>query len=352
MRRIISIILTLSILVSCTSCGLKKAENEPYSTSFQCFDTVCRITIYDKKPKKDLEKICDKLEKKCKHYDSLYNLDDSRYSVEFNNGDGSIIYKEGVHFSNKKNAVRVIGFGEEDEPLYDSIKYSKMTDGAFDVTIAPLVKLWNINGKDFKIPSDKQIKKQLKYVDYKQIDDSPGNYYLLTKMGSIDFGGIAKGFVSDLLLNELKKSKIKSALIDLGGNIYTHGKKNNSLFKVGIKKPFSNNELSATVKAKDKAIITAGIYQRYHKINGKIYSHIINPKTGYPIDNDLNSVTVISDNGTAADALSTGFMVMGLKKGMALANKTKNIEAVFIDKDNKLHLSNGLKMKGNEINIK
>lgn len=352
MRRIISLLLTLIIIVTCSSCGFKKAENKPYSITFQCFDTICSITIYDEKPKKDLEKIADKLEKKCIHYDSLYNLDDSRYSVEFHNSDGSFTYIEGVHFSNKKNAVRTIGFGEEDEPLYDSIKYSKMTDGAFDVTIAPLVKLWNINGKDFKIPSDKQIKKQLKYVDYKQIDDSPGNYYVLTKMGSIDFGGIAKGFISDLLVTELKENKIKSALIDLGGNIYTYGKKNNSLFKVGIKKPFTNNELSATVKAKDKAIITAGIYQRYHKKDGKIYSHIINPKTGYPINNDLNAVTVISDNGTAADALSTGFMVMGLKKGIALANKTKNIEAVFIDKDNNLHLTDGLKRDGKEITIK
>ena len=214
-------------------------------------------------------------------------------------------------------------------------KYSKLTDGALDITIDPIVKLWNINGDNFKIPSDSDIKEKLKLVDYKKIDDE-GNMYIIEKNQSIDLGAIA----------------------------YAYGSKEGKPFKVGIKKPFSKDELSATVNAKDKAVITAGIYQRYKKYKGKIYSHIMDPKTGRPVDNDLNSVTIISNNPAkatadeysiacvAADAYSTACMVMGLDKGMKFVNNTKDIEAVFIDKDNKLHLSKGLEMKGNEINIK
>ena len=146
--------------------------------------------------------------------------------------------------------------------------------------------------------------------------------------------------------------KIKSAIIDLGGNIYAIGSKKGKPFKVGIEKPFSHGKLIATVKAKDTSVITAGIYQRYKKKDGKIYSHIMDPKTGKPVDNDLNSVTVISKDATAADALSTGFMVMGLEKGLALANSTDGVEAVFIDKNNTLHLTDGLIQEGKEISLK
>lgn len=332
MKRFICLISILSILITCTSCSIKKAEYKPYSTSFECFDTRCTITLYDEKPTKKLEKIADKLTSICIECDELFDMAPNRYR--------------------NISSGKIFGYSEYYPDIAShAIKYSKLTYGAFDITISPIVKLWNIQSEDFKIPKDSQIKKKLKLVNYKRIKDG-GNLYTIDKNQTIDLGAIAKGYVTDVLVDELKNNKIKSAIIDLGGNIYAHGSKNKSPFKIGIKKPFRGSNLSATVLAKDTSVITAGIYQRYKKVKGKIYSHIMDPKTGRPVDNDLNSVTVISKNATAADALSTGFMVMGLDKGMKLANKTKGVEAVFIDKDNKLHLTNGLNIKKGIITIK
>ena len=334
MKRIICLILTLSLLVCCTSCGSKKDENKPKSVSFKCFDTVCSLTIYDKMTNKDFKVVSQYFKDLCKNSDE--NL--SKTNKE--------------SFVSKINKEKTLDIYDKDADIVNkSIQFSKDTKGAFDITISPIVDLWNITDKDFTVPKEQDINKALKLVDYKQIK-SDSDIYTLKKKGSIDLGAIAKGFVTDDIVKELKTGLIKSAIVDLGGNIYAHGSKNGSPFRVGIKKPFGNGKLSAIVKVKNKAVITSGIYQRYKKVNGKIYSHIMNPKTGKPINNDLYSVTVISDSGTTADALSTATMVMGLKKGMNFVNNRKDIEAVFIDKNNKLHLSKGLIKKGNIITIK
>ena len=334
MRRLISMILTISILTLCSSCSCTKYAEKPFSHTFKAYDTVCSITIYDDLSKSDWEYI----DKKLKFAGDEYNYQLDKYAT------GSFPKR-----LNEKKSVKATG--DNYDILEESIKYSKLTNGAFDITVSPLVELWGINKQDFEVPKASDINKLLSKVDYKQIklDDDTAK---LTKGGSIDFGAIGKGFIADRIIDELGDYGVSSILLDLGGNIYAHGSKYDKPFKIGIKKPFGKGELSATVKVEDMAVITAGIDQRYQKYKGKIYPHIIDPKTGYPIDNDLYSVTVISEDATTADALSTGFMVMGLDKGLKLANKTEDIEAVFIDKDNKLHLTKGLKMKGKEITIK
>ncbi|MBR2213298.1 MAG: FAD:protein FMN transferase [Eubacterium sp.] len=334
MKRLISLILVVSVLITCTSCGVKKDENKPYSASFKCFDTIVSLKVLDNIRSKDFEEVRKVFMSRCNQYDDKFSK--TRF--------GSFVKKlnKNKFFSADKECIEI---------LKDSIKYSNLTDGNFDITVSPIVDLWGIDTSHFKIPNKLKIKKYLNLVDYKQIHFD-NNTVHLTKAGSIDLGAIAKGNVTDKMVELLKYMKVKSAIIDMGGNIYAIGSKDGKPFNVGIHKPFSNGELSATVKIKDSAVITAGIDKRYKKRNGKIYPHIIDPKTGYPIDNDLNSVTVISKNATAADALSTGFMVMRLEKGLKLANKTKEIEAVFIDKDNKLHLTDGLKQDGKNITLK
>ena len=334
MKRIISLVLIISIIALCCSCGGEKTLKKPYSDSFRAFDTMCSITIYDHKTLKEYSDIIRKVRSTCTKYD--YGFD--KYTPS------SFV---SIFNSKKHNIAK----GDNYEILKKSIEYSEMTNGDFDITISPIVELWGVNTNHFKLPNNIKIKQLLNKVDYKQLHLKEHTAHL-TKGGSIDLGAIAKGYVTDKLVKVFKDMNVKSAIIDLGGNIYAVGSKNNQPFKVGINKPFGNGELIGTVKAKDTSVITAGIYQRYKEKNGKIYSHIMDPKTGKPVDNDLNSVTVISKDATAADALSTGFMVMGLNEGMALANKTNNIEAVFIDKDNKLHLTDGLKQEGREITIK
>ena len=334
MRRYICLILVLSMMTCCCSCGTKKVQNKPYSTTFRCFDTMCSLTVYDNISQKDFEELRKIFTSRCNQYDYKFSK----------TMPGS--------FVKKLNSNKFFTADKESKDiLKKSIEYSELTNGRFDITISPIVDLWRINSTNFNVPNKSQINQMLKLVDYKQIKFD-GDTVQLTKTGSIDLGAIAKGYITDKLVDMLHAAKVKSAIVDLGGNIYAYGSKNNKPFRIGIKKPFGNGELDGFIKVKDQAVITAGIYQRYKKENGKIYSHIMDPNTGYPVDNDLNSVSVISKNATAADALSTGLMVMGLDKGMKLANKTDDIEAIFIDKNNKLHLTDGLVQKGNEITIK
>ena len=349
MKKVLSFLLIIVIVLSCTGCGSKhkkkEAKLDPNTSTFKYFNTVCSVTIYDKLSKDELKRIQFRMISLCNYYDRLFNKKDKESDVFKLNRD--------------KNA----NVSYETEDVIDQAqKISIATSGDFDITISPIVDLWDINGLEYKNFTDEEINKQLKYVDFKQlttnkkIDPNNNNIMLfnvgITNKGSIDLGGIAKGYVTDILVKELKKDHVKSAVINLGGNIYVHGKKGKSLFKVGIQTPFSGNTKSAIVKTSDKAVITSGTYQRYKKMSGKIYSHIMNPHTGRPIDNDLRSATIICNEATVADGMSTAIMVMGLNKGMEFVNKTVDIEAILIDDDNKVHLSDGLKKNGDIVTLK
>ncbi|MBR2190860.1 MAG: FAD:protein FMN transferase [Eubacterium sp.] len=334
MKKKISYLLIITTMMCLCSCGCFNDGNEPYKTSFKSFDTMCSITIYDKKTSDEYDNIQRNIKTAC-----------TKFNYSFDK------YIPNSFVRNFNNTKHKIAKNDNYDILKRSIELGEKTNGSFDITISPIVELWGVNTNHFKIPTDEEIKEALAKVNYRQISLN-GNNVRLTGGGSIDLGAIGKGFVADKLVESLKNSNVKSAIIDLGGNIYAIGSKKGKPFKVGIEKPFSNGKLIATVKAKDTSVITAGIYQRYKKKDGKIYSHIMDPKTGKPVDNDLNSVTVISKDATAADALSTGFMVMGLERGMALANSTDGVEAVFIDKNNNLHLTNGLIQNGREISLK
>ena len=316
------------------SCGCFNGGNEPYKTSFRSFDTMCSITIFDKKTSAEYDNIQRNVKSLC-----------TKFNYSFDK------YIPNSFVRNFNNITHKIANNDNYDIMKRSIELGEKTNAAFDITISPIVELWGVNTNHFKIPTDDKIKEELAKVNYRQIDLN-GNNVRLTGGGSIDLGAIAKGFAADKLVESLKNANIKSAIVDLGGNIYAIGSKKGKPFKVGIEKPFGKGKLIATVKTTDTSVITAGIYQRYKKKDGKIYSHIMDPRTGKPVDNDLNSVTVISKDATAADAFSTGFMVMGLERGMALANSTDGVEAIFIDKNNQLHLTNGLVQEGKVISIK
>jgi thiamine biosynthesis lipoprotein len=254
--------------------------------------------------------------------------------------------------SNTKKFVKI------SQDTYDlisaSLDFSSISNGAFDITISPIVDLWDINNNPH-VPSYHDIKSNLKKVNYKNIVMDNNKIKLTKKNASIDLGAIAKGYVADKLKTFLTDKGVSSGIINLGGNILTIGNNNNKDFVIGIKKPFGNgdDDYSAKVSVSDMSVVTSGVYERYFKQNGKIYHHIMNPSTGYPVKNNLYSVTIISDNSTQGDALSTTCFVLGLKKGLKLINSYKNIYAVFITNDYKIHLSDGLIMDSkNNISIK
>ena len=213
----------------------------------------------------------------------------------------------------------------------EAFKISDFTDGAFDITVAPLLDLWGFRTKKYAVPREEQIQEALKTVGYNnQVD-------------TYDFGGIAKGYAGDKVSSLLKERGIDSAIISLGGNIHAIGTKpNGDLWKVGIQNPDGEGYVGY-VKVNDCAVVTSGGYERYFESGEMKYSHIINPKSGKPADSGVKSVTVISKSGMLADALSTAFYVMGTEKTHKLCNASEcnydNIKfsVVLIDSENKIH---------------
>lgn len=321
------IIFTITVLLTACDAASDNTSDAPRTYTHFCFDTVFQLTFYSSYQEGE-QNIADTAFQMCDKYDQLFN----KYNKE------SELYRINSH---PLTGAKVSE--ETFELISDSRYYAGLTDGAFDITISPVTDLWDIN-KNPHVPKKSKINKALKYVNYQDIILKNNRVKLSYPTQSIDLGGIAKGYVADQLKDFFESKQISSAIINLGGNILTIGNNQGEDFKIGIKKPFAqkDDEYSATIHIRDKSVVTSGIYERYFEENNKIYHHILDPETGYPVENNLYSVTIISDRSEEGDALSTATFVMGLEKGLSFINQSEGIEAVFITKDYKLHLSDGL----------
>lgn len=196
-----------------------------------------------------------------------------------------------------------------------SIELSKATDGRFDVTVGALTSLWDFKGEKNKVPSKAEIDRARSTVGYKNIELKQNTCRLLNKDTQIDLGGIAKGYIGDAIKEFLQDKGIKNAIINLGGDVLTMGKKSSGEpYKVGIKKPLKEKQdILGYTEIQEGTVVTSGIYERCFKSKGKLYHHIINPFTGMPANTDLDFVTVKSIKGSAmvADALATSFIILG-----------------------------------------
>ena len=234
--------------------------------------------------------------------------------------------------------------------IKESINFSKISNDTFDISIGPIIDLWSIGTDNAKLPSNKEISNKLSLVNYKNIlfDDKNKSIKLVNKNMKIDLGGIAKGYAADKICDYLKNDEnLENALINLGGNIYVLGnKENNKPFSIGIQDPTKPRGNSiGNIKVSNQSVVTSGIYERYFEKNNKIYHHMLNPHTGYPFDNNLSSVTIISNKSMTGDALSTTVFGLGIEKGLKLVQNLDNVDAIFITKDKKIYLSNNLKDK-------
>jgi thiamine biosynthesis lipoprotein len=237
-----------------------------------------------------------------------------------------------------------------------SVKYSKLTDGAFDITVGPLIKLWAIGTPDERVPSDSEIKAKLPLVGYNNIsiNEQDSSVKLLKEGMSIDLGGIAKGFAADEVLKVLKDYDIKSAIINLGGSsVYTLGQKpDGTLWSVGIQHP--RKEKSAgylgVLKMPQQALSTSGDYERFFIKDGKRYHHIINPATGYPADVGVMSDTILIDSSIPdcnmlADLLTKATFVSGVDKGLKIIDSIPGVSCLAVTTDNKIYKSAGWKLQ-------
>ncbi len=224
-----------------------------------------------------------------------------------------------------------------------ALYYADLSDGAFDITITPVVELWDVQNNPGIVPEDEEIATALEHVDYTAVSVDGTTVTLSDPEAQIDLGGIAKGYIADCLADYLTEQGITSALINLGGDIQTVGvKMDGSRWKVGIQRPFGGSSDIITVLTCDgDSVVTSGTYERYFEVDGRIYHHIMDPATGCPVENNLTSVTILSDSSMHGDALSTACFVLGLEEGMDLIESLDGFEALFITEEEDLYRTSG-----------
>jgi thiamine biosynthesis lipoprotein len=228
--------------------------------------------------------------------------------------------------------------------LQTALSLASLTDGAFDPTIGAVSSLWDISG-DPRVPAADELAAAVKRVGYTGIAIDGTTVTLAQPGMMLDLGGIGKGYAADLAAAIYQKHGVKSALLNLGGNILVYGAKSDgSDFRIGLRDPYgSENDYFAVISAHDTSVVTSGVYERFFVSGGIAYHHLFDPETGYPVNNGLAAVTVVCQSSTKADALSTALFVMGLKDGLKLAETLEDIEAVFVTEDKEVFVTDGLK---------
>lgn len=221
----------------------------------------------------------------------------------------------------------------------NSIAFSKSSNGIFDPTIAPLIKLWARGAIIKRVPPPEMIKDTLSLVDYKQINVE-GNRVFLSKKGMCaDFGGIAKGSIIDRMVEMLKNHGAENGLVNAGGDIRVFGEKE---WQIGIQHPRKERDVLLTLKLKNQSIATSGDYQRFYMVGEKRYHHILDPRTGYPADKSM-SATVITPKATDADALATIAFILGPEKGIEMLEQLEDTEGIIVDASGKIFTTSALK---------
>ncbi|MHB9292790.1 putative FAD:protein FMN transferase [Hollandina sp. SP2] len=231
------------------------------------------------------------------------------------------------------------------EVLEQALKYAALSEGAFDPTIGPLVQLWAIGSEHPRIPDVFEIEETLSLTNWQDvmIDRNAATVFLRRSGMALDLGAIAKGYAADEMAEILQKAGIRGAIINLGGNIFAYGtKQQGEPWRIGIQDPLSTRGTYLGILAvQHKSIVTSGVYERYAEIDGKRYHHILSTQNGYPVSNGLLSVTIIADRSIDADALSTAAFALGYEKGWALVESLDQVEAIFIFEDKRIRCTPG-----------
>ena len=229
-----------------------------------------------------------------------------------------------------------------------SLHISKITQGAFDISYGSIDKsLWNFDKTMTSLPSAETAKKMVHLINYNNIilDTQKQTIYLKEKGMRIGFGGIGKGYAAEMAKKILVKNQVKSGIINASGDLTAWGfQPNGKPWTIGIANPDMPNDAFSYLEISDKAIATSGNYEKFITIDGKKYSHTIDPKKGLPITG-IKSVTVISNNAEFADAMATPIAVMGIEKGLFLVNQLPNLHCIVIDENNKIYTSKNIHLK-------
>ena len=313
-----------AIAVLLLLCGCTVSENNVSEKELFAMDTYMKFTAYGDNSEAALSDVCEKVEE----FEKLFSVTDENSDISrINTAHGS--------------AVNVSA--DTENIISRSLEISRLTDGSADMTVYPLVRAWGFTTGEYAVPSEDIISGLLDNTGYENITLSE-NSVTVPEGFQLDLGSIAKGYAGEICAEMLKDEGISSAILNLGGNIQTVGEKpDGSPWKVAVTDPFSQSDIICTVEVRDKAVVTSGNYQRYFIAdNGKKYCHIIDPKTGYPADNGLASVTIIGDSGTYCDGLSTALFVMGKEKAADFWKVHRDFDMIMIEESGNVLLTENI----------
>lgn len=339
MKRIMSVILgTLGLLIAALCVRQYGKEEGGTACTRQLFamDTVMSFTAYGPKA----EEAVDAAMKEIERLDALLSTGNESSEISQLNAAGSFLVSE--------DTLKLL---EEAESILQS------TGGLFDVTVYPLMQLWGFPAGDYRVPTQEEISSTLSLVDAAQIQIE-GAQVTLGEGQQVDLGGIAKGYASDRVMELYREYGVTSGMVSLGGNIETLGTKPDGTdWKIGIRNPeitsgsgSGTEDVLLALEVENQAVITSGGYERYFEENGETYIHILDPRTGYPADSGLLSVTVVSENGMLADALSTSLYIMGEADAAEYwrihgNDEGNSFELVLVDTSGKVYATEGLRDK-------
>lgn len=312
-----------------TDSGKKTEITDPVKKSYYIFDTVVQVKVYD-------SRITDR------HFDEIEQLLKTIDAEMSRTNDMSELHK-----INDNAGIKPVQVSEQTfYVIQKAYEYSKLTEGRFNLAIGPLVTLWNIGNEDAHVPDQSEIDKLIPLSQYNQVElnQDTREVFLKEKGMVMDLGGIAKGYSADVIAKYLTDNDFNSAIIDLGGNVLALGQKpGGRKWTIGIQDPdLTRGNPIGNLKVENQTIVTSGIYERFFEQDGKVYHHILDTETGYPVDNNLSSVTILTDSSIDADALSTSIFSMGLEKGLEFAEQLDQAEALFITKDKKVYITSGM----------
>lgn len=340
-RNIVKLILLIvAVIITQTSC--KAASTEPVSKEEFLLDTICSISIYEmkdgdgnvaaQKNKDKAEKIIDDAFELCRNLESKLSRTKADSDVGRVNSSGG----EWTEVS-----------PETMELIQKGLEYSELSGGDFDISVGGVTELWDFHAAEgeARLPDERELAEAVKHVGFANIETEGNRVRLKDPAAKIDLGGIAKGYIGDKMCEALKEEGVTSGIINLGGNVICIGSKpGGEDFSIGVETPYSDRtEIAGKVGVTDKTLVTSGVYERKMEVDGEVYHHILDTKTGYPVDTDVSGVTLIADTGRSADidALSTICLIKGPEEGMKLIEGMDGIEAVFILKDGSVKMTDG-----------
>lgn len=335
MKKILTMILAVSmgltLIITQTGCT---GKSEPVSKTSYYMDTMCKIDIYDMEDMREdaaLEAITDAFALAA-DYESIISATKEGSDIwNLNHADGAFVDCD-------PRTVDIIRQG---------IEYGKISGGRFDITIGAVSDLWDFHDSASPVPSKSQIGKVLPTVDYHRISINGNKVRLENPDAEITLGGLGKGCVADACAKLLRDAGVTSAVVNFGGNIITIGGKDDgkTAFKIGVEKPYSDQgEIVGFVEVKDATVVTSGVYERFIEKDGKKYHHILDVNTGYSVENDIDSVTLVSSEKSSGDcdAMSTICLMLGVQEGVKFIENVDGVEALFIDKDGNLTKTSGM----------